>query len=198
MLLTLKVGSLLSIFSFFLITSEIVEGQGYTTAGTSAARSQSSALEPFLDQLLKDQNLDSRSSIYAITELTQQSSKHHLLTQYIYRNGQDFNPQIVYLGTDPKDPSAHLAVKPFAPDVDLADDILRNAKFHRWKNREGLLAMRLRSREEPEFAGIIWLSKRQMTKGMKWEAVQTFDQLQSDLSLGVIERVLHHLPVRRK
>ncbi|KAJ1036417.1 hypothetical protein NDA13_000297 [Ustilago tritici] len=71
MLLTLKVGSLLSIFSFFLITFEIVEGQGYTTAGTSAARSQSSALEPFLDQLLKDQNLDSRSSIYAITELTQ-------------------------------------------------------------------------------------------------------------------------------
>ncbi|SAM85559.1 uncharacterized protein UBRO_08130 [Ustilago bromivora] len=197
MLLILKVGSLLSIL-FFLITFEIVEGQGYSTAGTSAARSQSSALKPFLDRLLENQNLASQSSIYATTDLTQQSHKHHLLTQYIYQNGQDFNPQIVYLGTDPKDPSAHLAVKPFAPDVDLADDILRNGKFHRWKNREGLLAMRLRSREEPEFAGIIWLTKWQMKKGMKWEAVQTFDQLQSDLSLGVIERVLHHLPMRRK
>ncbi|SPC61985.1 uncharacterized protein UHOD_08130 [Ustilago sp. UG-2017b] len=198
MLLILKVGSLLSILFFFLITFEIVEGQGYPTAGTSAARSQSSALKPFLDRLLENQNLASQSSIYATTDLTQQSHKHHLLTQYIYRNGQDFNPQIVYLGTDPKDASAHLAVKPFAPDVRLAGDILRNSKFYRWKNREGLLAMRLRSREEPEFAGIIWLTKWQMTKGMKWEAVQTFDQLQSDLSLGVIERVLHHLPVRRK
>ncbi|SOV01829.1 uncharacterized protein UDID_18803 [Ustilago sp. UG-2017a] len=198
MLLILKVGSLLSILFFILITFEIVEGQGYTTKGTSAARSQSSALKPFLDRLLENQNLASESSIYATTDLTQQSHKHHLLTQYIYQNGQDFNPQIVYLGTDPKDPSAHLAVKPFAPDVDLANDILRNGKSNRWKNREGLLAMRLRSREEPEFAGIIWLTKSQMTKGMKWEALQTFDQLQSDLGLGVIERVLHHLPVKRK
>lgn len=173
------------------------EGFVVTIAVPSDSSSSSGPLDIFITKLLESKYLRQSSSIRAATDLTEQPSKHHLLTQYIYRGGKNFNPRVIYLGADPMDPSIHLAVKTFAADVTLAREIMpKRERFQRWKGREGLLAMRPRSGEEPEFAGVLWLLKKETAKRMRWQKMFRFDQLQRGVhGLEVIERILHHQPV---
>lgn len=121
---------------------------------------------------------------------------HHWLTQILFKPG-DLNPSVLYLGRDPSDFDTHLAVADFRP-ADSFIRVLKPPKFRSisYRQRYGLLAMKLRSHEEPHFIGVLWIKNKRTSQKVERfisrheRPLNTLEN--SETGLEDVQRVIHY------
>lgn len=157
-------------------------------------------LEQFVYQLKRGGFLRS-SSIHSVLDLTHQHLRsHHVLSKYVFKDGNVWNPKVIYLTEDPNVIGAHLVVTHFQPTTALAEHLLPAFRMYDWQQRQGLLAMQLKAHSEPEYIGIIWLKDVQTLERLKTTRRQvSLNQLEEHIpDLQDIQRIVHHRPLSIK
>lgn len=195
-----KLMIVLSLISF-LVTFELLlfgcEAGRYIPSPVTAG-TLSEPLRPYVKLLHKYYALN-HNSIHSAIDLTEQDWRnHHVLTKYFFKEGQEWNPSVSYLGKSHTEPAAHMVVAYFAPEVGLADLLIpKEGRLSNWKSRKGLLAIQLQANEEPKFVGVLWLKSAPTAERFaKMEGQYRLSELEeSAADLHNIQRVIHHIPL---
>ncbi|SNX87396.1 uncharacterized protein MEPE_06106 [Melanopsichium pennsylvanicum] len=139
---------------FILLLSSLSSRCSATEVGESSMNEQTApsssadSFQPFRNKLYGGRYLESSSEIHSHLDLRGNRLSHRLLPHYLFNQGRNFDPKVIYLGPDPEDSSTHLAVNAFKPDKKLAESVVPSEnKGLRWRNRHALLAMRFRFHE---------------------------------------------------
>ncbi|SPO29923.1 uncharacterized protein UTRI_06207_B [Ustilago trichophora] len=124
---------------------------------------------------------------------------HQRFSRYLFENGQNFNPSLLYLGKDPESSTKHLAVAYFEPDRDLMHRIRPQfSHISQYAKRKGVLAIKMVSHDEPEFVGVLWFKDMRTAKKLKEHIDRNnLVNLENDERIGLkdVQRVIHHLPI---
>ena len=157
-----------------------------------------SSLQIFVDQLASPEIRHEHRQYHSATDLLDHNA-HHRLTSYLFSDGHDYYPHLLYLGRDPEEPIKHLAVAHFQPNEELVDRVIPyGSRMKNYKQRQGMLAMKPTSHEEPEFVGILWHSHAKTARKMKLLIDQNdLGKLESNEHIGLkdVQRVIHRGPV---
>ena len=154
-------------------------------------------LQVFVDRLAEHDLLHPRQ-YHSATDLAA-NHIHHRLTSYLFVDGHNYSPNLLYLGKDPQDSTKHLVVANFEPDEELLDQVrLSNSRKHEYAKRKGILAIKLVSHDEPEFVGILWHNDARSARRVRWHIDRNdLHNLESDKGIGLeaVQRVIYRRPI---
>ncbi|KAJ1041998.1 hypothetical protein NDA11_003090 [Ustilago hordei] len=154
------------------------------------------SLDPFVNELSLRGFLYTSRIELAFDLTNMQFRSHHALTDHFFKNGQDWNPRVVYLGEHPALPSTHMAASVFHPNIQLTNHLVPKSGLMKHRNgKNGVLAINLRANEEPEFVGVLWLKSHRAVNVLERSGMRLNEVEEQVPSLIDIQRVIHRQPV---